>query len=151
MPYGQSAGGSRTPAQLFALAIGVVYLLVGIVGFAITRSDVAGGDSGNGTLVIFAVNTLHNLLHLAVGAIWLVASQRRTWAKTANLLLGITYALLAVLGFAGVLGFLAIGRLLDPDNILHLGTAAIAIYFGSAGAEQVGGAIGRRLPADAHP
>jgi len=33
------------------------------------------------------------------------------------LLLGMTYALSAVLGF------LTIGRLLDPDNILHLATA----------------------------
>jgi Domain of unknown function (DUF4383) len=151
MPYGQTAGGSRTPAQLFALAIGVVYLLVGIVGFAVTRSDVAGGNSGETTLVIFAVNTLHNLLHLAVGVIWLVASQVRAWAKTANLLLGITYALLAVLGFAGILGFLAIGRLLDPDNILHLLTAAVAIYFGSSGAEQLSLHLGRRLPASARP
>src|SRR6187455_2559408 len=123
--------GTRTPAQLFGLTIGVVYLLVGIVGFAVTRSDVSGGQSGEGTLIIFAVNALHNLLHLAVGAVWLVASQVRAWAKLANLLLGITYALLAVLGFAGVLGFLAVGRLFDPDNILHLATAAIAIYFGS--------------------
>jgi hypothetical protein len=126
--------------------MGVVYLLVGL---AVSRSDVAGGSGGDGTLVIFAVNTLHNLLHLAVGVVWLVASQVRAWARTANLLLGITYALLAVLGFAGVLGFLAIGRLLDPDNILHLGTAVIAIYFGSTGAEHLSGHFGRRLPASA--
>jgi hypothetical protein len=141
------AAGAKTPAQYFALGIGVVYLLVGIVGFAVTRSDAS--QSGDGTLVIFAVNALHNLLHLAVGAVWLVASQVRAWAKTANLLLGITYALLAVLGFAGVLGFLNIGRLLDPDNILHLGTAVIAIYFGSSGAEHLGRRFGRHLPASA--
>jgi hypothetical protein len=129
--------GAKTPAQLFALAFGVVYLLVGIVGFAVTRSDVVAGGSGDTTLAIFAVNALHNLLHLVVGVVWLVASQVRAWAKTTNLLLGMTYALLAVLGFAGVLGFLAVGRLFDPDNILHLATAAIAIYFGSSGAEQV--------------
>ena len=151
MPNGQVAGSTRTPAQLFALAIGVVYLLVGIVGFAVTRSDVGGAGGGGGTLVIFAVNTLHNLLHLAVGVVWLVASQRQAWAKTANLLLGITYALLAVLGFAGVLGFLAIGRLLDPDNILHLGTAAIAIYFGSSGAEHMRWHFSRRVAASARP
>src|SRR5579859_2659666 len=149
MPYGQAAG-ARTPAQLFALAMGVVYLLVGIVGFAVTRSDVAGGGR-DGVLIIFAVNTLHNLLHLAVGVVWLVASQVRAWAKTANLLLGITYALLTVLGFAGVLGFLNIGRLLDPDNILHLGTAVLAIYFGSTGAEHLSTHFGRRLSASARP
>jgi hypothetical protein len=150
MALGHTAG-SRTPAQLFALAFGVVYLLVGIVGFAVTRSALFGGESGDATLVIFAVNTLHNLLHLAVGAIWLVASQVRTWAKLANLLLGITYALLAVLGFAGVLGFLAVGRLFDPDNILHLATAAIAIYFGSSGAEHQHWPFARGLTATSRP
>jgi len=139
------SGGLKTPAQQFALTIGVAYLLVGIVGFAITRSDLGAGPAGETTLFIFAVNSLHNLLHLAVGAIWLVASQVRAWARTANLLLGMTYALLAVLGFAGVLGFLNIGRLLDPDNILHLATAVLAIYFGSSGAEHLGRPFGRQV------
>jgi hypothetical protein len=150
MPLQHSAG-AKTPAQLFALVFGVVYLLVGIVGFAITRSDVLAGQSGDTTLVIFAVNALHNLLHLAVGATWLVASQARAWARTANLLLGIAYALQAVLGFAGVVGFLNIGSLLDPDNILHLGTAVVAIYFGSTGAEQMAQPFGRRLTANSRP
>lgn len=137
MPLGQHSAGSKTPAQQFGLTMGVVYLLVGIIGFAVTRSDLGASQEGTGTLLIFAVNTLHNLLHLTVGAIWLVSSQVRGWAKTTNLLLGMTYALLSVLGFAGVLGFLSIGRLLDPDNILHLGTAVLAIYFGSSGAEHL--------------
>ena len=57
-----------------------------------------------------------------------------------------TYALSAVLGF------LTIGRLLDPDNILHLATAVLAIYVGSSGAEHLGRPFGRRLAgASAHP
>jgi hypothetical protein len=125
---------SKTPAQVFALWFGVLYLIVGLVGFALTRTDLAS----NVTLLIFAVNALHNLLHLLVGLVWIVASQRGAWAKSTNLLLGITYALLSVLGFAGVLGPLGIVNLFDPDNFLHLATAAAAIYFGSSGAEHVG-------------
>jgi hypothetical protein len=131
--FGHGAA-TKTPAQQFALWFGVLYLIVGLVGFSLTRADT--GTSA--TLVIFAVNALHNLLHLAVGLVWIVASQVRTWAKTTNLLIGIAYALLTVLGFAGVLRFLAIGNLLDPDNFLHLATAAASIYFGSAGAEHFG-------------
>jgi len=104
---------------------------VGLVGFSLTRAD----TGSSATLVIFAVNALHNLLHLIVGLVWIVASQVRTWAKTTNLLVGIAYALLTVLGVAGVLKFLAIGNLADPDNFLHLATAAASIYFGSVGAE----------------
>jgi Domain of unknown function (DUF4383) len=125
---------SKTPAQVFALWFGVLYLIVGLVGFALTRTDLAA----NATLVIFAVNALHNLLHLAIGLVWIVASQRSAWAKTTNLLVGIAYALLTVLGFAGVLAPLAIVNWLDPDNFLHLATAAASIYFGSTGAEHTG-------------
>jgi hypothetical protein len=123
---------TKTPAQVFALWFGVLYLIVGLVGFALTRTDLAS----NATLVIFAVNALHNLVHLSVGLVWIVASQRASWSKTANLFIGIAYALLTVLGFAGVLTPLGIVNLLDPDNFLHLATAAASIYFGSTGAER---------------
>ena len=128
--------GSKNTAQLFALAMGLAYLLVGVVGFAVTRLDVVVGQNSDATLLLFALNALHNLLHMTVGAIWIVASQVRAWARSTNLLLGIAYALLTVLGFAGVLKVLAIGSMLDPDNFLHLATAMAAIYFGSAGADR---------------
>ena len=119
------------------MAIGVVYLLVGIVGFAVTRSDLGRGRSGDGDAGHLRREYAPQPVAPGGRRDLAVASQVRAWARTANLLLGITYALLAVLGFAGVLGFLNIGGLLDPDNILHLGTAAMAIYFGSSGAEHV--------------
>jgi Domain of unknown function (DUF4383) len=127
--------GSKNTAQLFALVMGLVYLLIGVIGFSVTRLDVVLGLS-DATLVLFALNVLHNLLHMSIGAVWIVASQVRPWARTTNLLLGIAYALLTVLGFAGVLKVLAIGSMLDPDNFLHLATAMVAIYFGAAGADR---------------
>jgi hypothetical protein len=127
----------KTTAQLFALCAGLTYLLVGLLGMSLTRLDFSppqgGGES---TLLIFAVNVLHNLLHLAVGALWIVAAQRRGWARTTNLLLGIAYATLAVLGFSGMLQFLAIHSWFDPDNLLHLATAIAAISFSSVVAER---------------
>lgn len=131
-----AALGSKNTAQLFALAMGLAYLLIGVIGFSVTRLDVVLGWSSDATLILFALNVLHNLLHMTVGAMWIVASQVRPWARTTNLLLGIAYALLTVLGFAGVLKVLAIGSMLDPDNFLHLATAMAAIYFGSAGADR---------------
>jgi hypothetical protein len=112
----------KTPGQLFALVFGVVYLLVGLLGFVMDP-----------ILGIFEVNVLHNIAHLAVGALFLVGSGSPSMAKTVNLIVGVVYLLLAVLGFAGIL----VEDLLDAnasDHVLHLVTGAAALYFGTAGA-----------------
>lgn len=125
---------SHTPAQIFALAFGVVYLFIGLVGFAVTGFDDFAGSVYGEKLLIFPVNPLHNLVHLAIGVFWLVASARHASARSANVGIGIAYALVAALGFAGVLKFLAIAGAGSADNWLHLVTAVLSLYFGTAGA-----------------
>ena len=56
-----------TPAQRFAAVFGVVYLLVGVAGFALTGVHDFAGEHHH-TLLIFAVNPLHNVIHLVAGA-----------------------------------------------------------------------------------
>jgi uncharacterized protein DUF4383 len=129
------AAATRTPAQMFALVFGAVYLLIGILGFVVTGFDGFAAESYNEKLIVFPVNPLHNIVHLAIGAVWLGASSRHATAKSANLGIGVAYALVAVLGFAGVLNFLAIRNAASADNWLHVATAVLAIYFGTAGAE----------------
>ena len=133
-----TAVGNKTPAQMFALAFGVVYLVVGLVGFAVTGFDNFASATDE-KLLVFAVNPLHNIAHLGVGVLLLVGSTRHETAKSINLMVGVVYLLLAILGFAGVV----IEDLLnvnDADNFLHVGTAALAIYFGTAGAAALPGA-----------
>jgi len=123
-----------SPAQRFAAAFGAVYLLVGAAGFAVTGfSDFAGMDHHK--LVIFAVNPLHNVIHVALGLAWLAAVPRHRFARLANLTIGGVLGLVTVLGFVGGMGMLGMSGLADPDNFLHLATATLALYFGSAGAE----------------
>lgn len=124
-----TAVSSKTPAQLFALVFGVVYLVVGILGFIIA-------DDNDKLLGVFQVNVLHNIAHLAIGALLLVASGKHTTAKQVNLWVGIGYGLLAVLGLANILIDAPDGLLdaNDADDFLHLATAVLAIYFGTAGA-----------------
>jgi Domain of unknown function (DUF4383) len=123
-----------TPAQRFALGFGVLYLLVGAAGFAVTgMHDFAGMHHGQ-KLLIFAVNPLHNVIHLALGLAWLAAVTRHRTARLANLALGVVLGLVTVLGFAGGMGMLGMAGLADPDNFLHLATATLALYFGSVGA-----------------
>src|SRR3954466_1271131 len=81
-----------TPAQRFAGLFGVVYLLVAVAGFALTGfSDFAGHHSH--TLLIFAVNPLHNTIHLVLGIAWLAAAPRHRTARVANLAIGIVLGL----------------------------------------------------------
>lgn len=128
-----TAAGNRTPAQLFALVFGAVYLLVGILGFFLTGFGDWTDKTGE-TLIIFPVNGLHNVVHVLLGIIWIGAAGRHETAKSVNMAFGVVLALVAVLGFAGVLEFLAIKDASSPDNFLHLVTAVLSIYFGSAGA-----------------
>lgn len=126
--------GAKTPAQMFALVFGVVYLLMGVLGFAVTGFDEFAAEEGE-KLILFPVNPLHNIVHLALGAVWLGGAGTHSAAKSVNMLLGIVLLLVFVLGMVGVLKFLAVEGAASADNYLHLATAALALYFGSVGAE----------------
>lgn len=130
-----TAGTSRTPAQLFALVFGAVYVLIGVAGFFVTGFDDFAAKDFTEELVIFPVNPLHNIVHLAIGALWLGSAAKHESAKSVNTLVGAVYLLVAILGFFGALKFLAIEDAGSTDNFLHLASALLALYFGSAGAE----------------
>jgi uncharacterized protein DUF4383 len=125
----------RSPAQIFSLVFGAAYVLAGLAGFLVTGVTPFAASRAGGTLIVFGLNPLHNVVHIAIGVVWLVGSTSRRGARTVNLVLGLTLGLVAILGFTGALRFLAIGSLADPDNFLHLASAALALYFGSVGAE----------------
>jgi len=127
--------GNRTPAQLFALVFGIVYLLVGIVGFAVTGFDNFAGETYDDELIIFAINPLHNVVHILLGAVWIGAAGKHGTARSINLVFGVVLLLVAALGLAGILNFLAIEDAASADNYLHLATGALSVYFGTAGAD----------------
>ena len=117
----------RSPAQQFALAGGVVFLLIGILGFVLAP------DAGDKLFGLFQVNLLHNIIHIVIGSLFFAGSSTQTRAKQVNLLVGIVYGLVALLGFVGVL----VDDLIDAnaaDDFLHLATAVLALYFGTVGA-----------------
>ncbi|MBW3595186.1 MAG: DUF4383 domain-containing protein [Actinobacteria bacterium] len=124
---------TRTPAQLFGLVFGAVYVLVGIAGFFVADQFIGGEASDK--LIVFPVNHMHNIVHLLIGGVLLFGATRADLARTVNLGVGITYALVAVLGFIGVVTPELINDRGVADDFLHLGTAILAIYFGTAGSE----------------
>ena len=126
---------TKTPGQLYALVIGAVYLLVGVVGFFVASQFTEG--SADDKLIIFRLNHLHNLVHIVLGVGWLAASRTAAAAKSVNTLFGVVLLLVAVLGFTGidlVHTLFNITESTDPDNFLHLVTGGIALYFGTVGA-----------------
>jgi Domain of unknown function (DUF4383) len=126
---------TKTPGQLYALVIGAVYLLVGLVGFFVVSEFTKG--SADDKLIIFRLNHVHNLVHIVLGVGWLAASRTVAAAKSVNTLFGVVLLLVAALGFTGidlVHTLFNITESTDPDNFLHLVTGGIALYFGTVGA-----------------
>jgi len=126
-------------AQRFAQVFGVVYLLVGILGFIppllIGTVPGAVGPFAGLLIGLFAVNWFHSLAHLLIGAGGLATFRNPDAARAYALVLGVAYALLFVVGLIWGVRFL--GGLLPLnglDHVLHLLTALIAFgaYFYSA-------------------
>ena len=83
-PLSNPTAGVRTRSllQTLALAVGGVFLLVGVLGFVpgITthydQMELAGHESGAKLLDIFQVSVLHNIVHLLFGVAGIVMSRR---------------------------------------------------------------------------
>jgi len=118
--------------QLLALAIGAVYLLVGIIGFFITGFDDFFAHDTNETIIGFEINPFHNVVHLLIGLVGLLLSRTLAGARTYGWLLAVGY------GAAFVYGLFAVGETWDflslnwADNWLHLvsALAGLAIALG---------------------
>jgi hypothetical protein len=118
-------------AQLF----GVVFLLIGILGF------VAGGlsmdanmDTAPKLLGLFPVNALHNVVHLLFGVWGLMAARTVAGATQFAKVGGAIYAVLAVLGLIAptTFGLIPIG---GNDVWLHAVLAIILLAVGFTAAK----------------
>lgn len=118
-------------ARMAAGVFGAVYALVGVLGFLPFLGGSYGLDAHN-LLGLFAVNVVHNIVHLAVGLAGLGAysggeATSVMFART----VGVVYALLAVVGiFAGSGNFLGLVPIGGLDIGLHAVTAAVLLYVG---------------------
>lgn len=107
--------------------LGVLYLLIGVLGFVpgITRATAVPGQ---GLLLgIFAVNTIHNLAHLILGAVLVWASRGPSLVKGSQIL-AVVFAVLVVASFIAPLREGISINL--PDTILHLVSMLITGYVG---------------------
>jgi hypothetical protein len=114
----------RTPAQNVARLLGIVFLLVGILGFVpgVTTElydglDFAGDDSQAELLGIFQVSVLHNIVHLLFGVAGLALAGTASGARMYLLGGGALYLALWLLGLIGGLDWVPANT---ADNWLHL-------------------------------
>ena len=128
----------RSPVQTMALLVGVVFLLVGILGFipGITTNydemEFAGNESGAELLGIFQVSILHNIVHVLFGIAGMALA--RTWDGARSYLIGggVIYLVLWLYGLivdkGGDANFVPVD---SADDWLHffLGLGMVALGF----------------------
>ena len=126
----------NSPNRIVATVFGAVYVLVGLLGFAVTSGVGFIATEGGLLLGIFQVNPLHNIAHLLIGAALLIAGFTTVAAsRMVNTIVGGAYLLLGIVGF-----FLAgtaanVLALNTADHFLHLASAIVLLGVG-LGAER---------------
>jgi Domain of unknown function (DUF4383) len=135
----ESAPRFATPVQKAALAVGAVFLAVGVLGFVpgITTNydqlSFASHHSEAALLGIFNVSVLHNLVHLAFGIAGIVLASTFNRARSYLVGGGIVYLLLFFYGLLidhdSSANFIPVN---NADNWLHLGLAVAMIGLGVA-------------------
>jgi hypothetical protein len=120
--------GGTNMAKTMAVLFGIVFLLIGILGFvpAVTKDDMLLG--------IFHVNAAHNFVHLLSGVAALICGMTGIGAsRTYFKIFGVVYGLVAVLGFMNpgehtmLLGLISNNT---ADTWLHVAIAAVSLIIG---------------------
>ena len=118
---------ARTTVQKAALAVGVVFLAVGVLGFipGVTQnySDMqfAGHESGALLLGIFQVSILHNIVHLLFGVAGILLARSFSGSRSYLVFGGAIYLVLflygLLIGQESVANFVPVNL---ADDFLHL-------------------------------
>jgi hypothetical protein len=128
----------RHPVQSAALAVSIVFLLIGVLGFVpgITTGydqlNFAGHGSDALLLGLFNVSVLHNLVHLLFGIVGLAMTRTPVGSRQFLIYGGAVYAVLFVygllVGHESPANFVPLNT---ADNWLHLVLAAGMIGLGA--------------------
>ena len=112
-------------AKTAAMVLGIVFLIVGALGF-VQNPIVYDSDTA-----IFRVNGVHNWIHIGSGIVLLLGAYSPLGAGIALRVIGIVYAIVAVLGFVMpgpmLLGMVAMNM---ADHWLHVVLAIVILYAG---------------------
>jgi hypothetical protein len=120
-----------------ALLIAAAFVIVGVLGFIpgatshLDQLQWAGHHSGAKLFGMFAVSGLHNIVHLAFGAIGFIFARTYAAARAYLLLGGLAYVALWIYGLLmDQRSALNIMPLNDADNWLHFGLGVGMLVLG---------------------
>ncbi len=131
------SGVTSTPNRMLGTVFGAVYVLVGLLGFAVTSGVGFASTTGKDLLGIFEVNPLHNVVHLAIGVTLILAARNSEMAARAiNGSVGATYLLVGVLGLFILNSSANILALNSADNGLHFASSVALLGVSLAGARR---------------
>ncbi len=109
-------------AKNLIILFGVVFVVVGLLGFI--PNPIVGTNG------IFVTNTIHNLVHLISGILFLIIGFSAAGSSSSALIIfGVVYGLVAILGFIGQTTILGLGSVNLYDNVLHV-VLALAFLIG---------------------
>src|SRR5215212_4474812 len=122
---------AASPARLYAVTVGTVLTVAGIIGFFYSSSFGSPGEVDD-VFGILSVNGWHNLVHLATGVLGLLAAGYA--ARAYALGLGFVYLVIAIWGFIIGSGdsILTIVPVNTEDNVLHLILGLVGLAAGAA-------------------
>jgi hypothetical protein len=125
--------GNNGMVRSVAAIVGIVLVAAGLLGF-IGNPIVGPGPSNNGTDVLLAANSVHNIVHLATGSLALYIAFGLSGTQQANAFLG--FGILYVVLFVAVLSSPTLLGLFDPIeanvpiHVLHAGLAIVGLGVG---------------------
>ena len=117
-------------AKSVAILIGLVFVAVGILGFI---DNPIVGDSPD---AIFHADTVHNIVHIVSGVLFLfIALVKPAAARGFLVTFGIIYLVIGIIGLTSIgtegmgtiLGFLHVN---GADNYLHVGLGLVLLLMG---------------------
>ena len=135
----QQRTGQWTANRTIAMFLGIVFALLGIIGFFTQPENSTGVQA---ILGIFDSDAIHNVLYIVTGLLGIAAAYRG-YSATYNRVFGVVYVVLGLLSLipalyfpAGAYGtdnglFLALTHMNAGDIILHLvaGVLALAVSY----------------------
>ncbi|HXD62340.1 MAG TPA: DUF4383 domain-containing protein [Lacisediminihabitans sp.] len=122
---------TKSPNRMLATIFGAVYLLIGLLGFAVTGGVGFIATKGGLLLGLFEVNPLHNVAHLLIGAALVIAGLSSIRAsRTVNSVIGAVYLLLGIVGLFILDSPANILAINGWDNVLHFASAIILLGVG---------------------
>jgi hypothetical protein len=125
--------GNNGMVRSVAAIVGIVLVAAGLLGF-IGNPIVGPGPNNNGTDVLLAANSVHNIVHLATGSLALYIAFGLSGTQQANAFLG--FGILYVVLFVAVLFSPTLLGLFDPIeanvpiHVLHAGLAIVGLGVG---------------------